>query len=129
MNFKISEEKKDFLIQHLININQLSAGIYQLNEQESEVFYDLAFNENNDLLYMAFIISNCIKKDLYNEGIITGVFRIFLKRNFIRLWEEIIQLCSISSSFLQFVLDSWELDFEEEKYQFLENMKIQSTDF
>lgn len=125
MIFNIPEEILVDLSDHLYKLNQKQGGTYYLNKAECNFFENLLHSENKlTLIYVIFIIANCIKEELYEEELIIGYFRDYLKANIHNVWSEIVLLSKISPKFLQFVLDSWELDFEEEKYQFLEKMKI-----
>ncbi len=120
MKFILSENILPTLSEHIYNVNQREKSTYYFNEKEC-IFFEELLNSHHELsfLYVGFIISNSVRDDVYEEELIIGYFRRYLKLNIYKIWDELLLLCSMSPKFLQFVLDSWAFDFEEGKYDYL----------
>lgn len=88
-------------------------------------FYDFEFDYSPEFIYMVFLIANSIEDEQYDEALIIGSYRDYLKRHGVEYFDIIVTLSEMNRRFCQFTLWSWDFDFEEEKYQHLEKIIVE----
>lgn len=124
MEFFLTSKVFSVVYEHVFNANQLvkqeevaeGGVVYFMDAEEADFFYKMAFEGSCEFVEVAFIISNSIHSKVYDEGLIIGSYRTFLKLHRQTYWKKIYNLALINKNFLDFTLDSWGEEYEDEKY-------------